>query len=468
MRFAGALAFALLAGLFATAAHASDDADEDAPKPHVDRGRPGRPLVYAAPPEIAAPMRVCSLHLPLCVHAERAAAPATVLAVLSAAERAYTTLTGAMELPPPDVDPATLAYPIYLVSPASELASTELAARDVRGTIDRARAFTLVDSRARPSCMLDAAMARALARAVLYRVAPAMDKGTVRAQTTYLSQIAVPCALAFSADAALAFQSNPDRAVADAHASDPSAAPADWATSMSAYDRLFADGASIAWSRIDWAFGRTPGGLVRASWALAPSKTPLGAPFWRDEPDPYDVLRESFKSALWSGSTLADLLLDLSVARAFVGTNDDGAHQPELRTLGDAAKVPFDWDIAWPTKPRRLSPRAPVMPTGASYIVVRRAGAAPASRLRVEISWEEHALFRWALVKLDASGKEIGRVLIPMRERAVEAQMTLVDLEKVDRVLVVGVNAGDPTYHFDPDDEVWEPHAWVAAFAEEP
>jgi hypothetical protein len=447
--------------VLALAAPARADED-DAPAPHVDRGRPGRAIAYAAPPERKSEMRVCSMYLPLCVHAARAAPPAKIMAILASAERAWSTLAGAMELPPPDVDPSTLAYAIHVVDAAPETASTELLARDVRSPVDRARAFTVVDGRARPGCELDGAMAAAIARAMLYRSAPATDEGTARAQTRSLAQIVAPCSLGLAADAALAFQSAPDRAIADVHATSPNAAPGDPVTRA---DRLYADGSALVWTRIDWAFGRTPGGLVRAAWALAPTTTPLAAPFWHDEPDAYDVLRESFKNTLRSGSTIADLLLDVAIARAFLGSADDGAHAPETRTLGDAARVPLDWDIPWPDKPRRLAPRMPVFPTGASYVVVRRAPAG--ARLRVELQWEEHALFRWAFVKLDASGRELGRVLVGSRERAVEAQMTLVDLDAADRVLLVGVNTGDPTYHFDPDDEVWEPHGWLLSLAAE-
>ncbi|CAN5899929.1 hypothetical protein BH11MYX4_BH11MYX4_46510 [soil metagenome] len=56
---------------------------------------------------------------------------------------------------------------------------------------------------------------------------------------------------------------------------------------------------------------------------------------------------------------------------------------------------------------------------------------------------------------------------IPTRERATEAQMTLVDVDGVDRIMLVGVNVGDPAYRFDPDDEVWEPHGWLVTLAEE-
>jgi hypothetical protein len=164
---------------------------------------------------------------------------------------------------------------------------------------------------------------------------------------------------------------------------------------------------------------------------------------------------------------VADALLDVAVARAFLGDADDGVHQPETAPLGEAARVAIDWDVGWPSMPRRFAPRAPVAPTGSSYVVVRRAGAKPSARLRVEAEWEEHALFRWAAVKLDARGHERGRFLIPTRDRTTEAQATIVDLEGVDRVLLVGVNVGDPAYPFDPDDEVWEPHGWLLSIAEE-
>ena len=72
-------------------------------------------------------------------------------------------------------------------------------------------------------------------------------------------------------------------------------------------------------------------------------------------------------------------------------------------------------------------------------------------------------------MKLDDSGREIGRVPIATRERATEAQMTLVlpERENVDRVLIVGVNAGDPAYGLDPDDDVLEPHGFTVTVAEE-
>ncbi|MDF2693140.1 MAG: hypothetical protein K0S65_1523, partial [Labilithrix sp.] len=282
------------------------------------------------------------------------------------------------------------------------------------------------------------------------------------------AELAFPCAVSLAADAVASFQSQAHRAFSDAHAGDESAAAGGAPVQPPSHaDHLFAAGAATFWARLDWAFGRQPGGIVTASWALHPTMTPVGASRWVNEPDTFDVLRTTFKGALSTNGTVHDLWLDFAIARAFLGSADDGFHLPELRTLGDAARVPIEWDIPWPKTPRRLAPRSPVYPTGASYLVIRHDGARPGARLRAEIEWEEHALFRWAFVKLDANGRELGRVVIPTTERATQAQMTLVDLDGVDRILLVGVNVGDPAYAFDPDDEVWEPHGWLVTVAEE-
>lgn len=415
---------------------------DEAPKPRVDdNARPGDPLLYtAAPPVVAKP--ACSFQWPICVHSTNGAA----LSVLAAAERAWATLTGALDLPPPDLDPATNTYAIYLVDGAA-LPETKLAARDVRSSFDRARAFTVLDARVRPGCALDVTVARALARASLYRVAPATDEGTARAQTQALAELTTPCSLAYGADAKQRFQAEPHKTPADASS------------------LAFAEGASLFWSRIEWAYARRPGALIRATWTLAPTRTPIGAAAWKNEPDVWDILRITFKNALSTGSTLADLLLDVAVARAFMGGADDGLHAPETRTLGEAGGVPLDWDIPWPTTARRLAARHPPGPGGASYLRIKTDGAKPTDRLRVEITWEEHALFRWAFVKIDAQGREIGRVVIPTRERATEAQMTLVDLSGAASILLVGTNTGDPAYTFDPDDATWEPHGWLVTIA---
>ena len=467
--FVVAAAAGVLGSLLApSSALAQNDAAEDPETvvPPADTGVPGPYVGYASRPALANETRACSMRVPVCVHASGARRGPTVLDVLAASERAWETLGGALRLPLPDVDADDLRYHVYLVEGASEPGITRVVARDVRSHMDRARAFTVLDADVRAGCQLDALVTREMARAVMYRVSPATAEGIARAQTTYLAQLVVPCSLGLAAGPAQIFQSQPDRAVCDARTGEEGTS-ADEDRTDAPLARAFSEGAALFWSRIDWAFGRAPFAIVMASWALSPTMTDVGAQRWHDEPDAFDVLRVSFKNALSTGSTLDDLLLDTAVARAFVGSADHGLHQIETRTLGDAARVKIDWDLPWPAKPKRVAPRAPVFPSGSSYLVIRREGAAREARLRVEITWEEHALFRWTFVKLDAKGRELGRVGIPARERATEAQMTLVDLEGVDRILLVGTNVGDPSYRFDPDDEVWEPHGWLVTLAAE-
>lgn len=456
-------------------AQAQGEAEGDGGLSAYDRAKaeatakaPSGPYLELAAPRAPRAVRACSSRRPVCVHADAASSAPTVLAAVASLEGAWDVLTGALRLPSPDLDPATGRYDVVLEADVPGGWATRPVARDTRSAYDRARAESSLDLRSRPGCALDAAAFRALARASLFRTAPGATEGVARAQVAYLATLAVPCSAALGADAASAFQSQPDRAVTDVRLGVADAAATDdGARALDPASRLYADGAALFWSRLDWAFGKNPGDVVRASWTLAATRTKPEALRWWNEPDAYDVLRVSFKGTLATGSTLADALLDAAVARAFLGDADDGVHQPETRSLGEAARVRLDWDIPWPDKPRRLAPRAAVAPTGASYVVVRTEGAKPDARLRVEIEWEEHALFRWAVVKLDRSGHEVGRVLLPTTDRAVEAQVSVVGLAGVDRLLVVGTNVGDPAYPFDPDDEVWEPHGWLLSVAAE-
>lgn len=421
----------------AVSAAATSSADPAAdPKPRVDASaaRTGDDIAYFTRPTYDRETRACSTRFPLCVHAaDRRDWPAAK-AALPAFERAWETLTGGFGVPAPDPDPFTLAYDVFV----GDDNATRLEARDVRSRVDRGRTFTTLDRRMRAGCSLDAAALYAIARASLYGVAPATEEGTAIAQAEALTELALPCAAGLNAGAVTTFQQHADLAFADAHAG-------------AAFDR----GAALFWTWLDRSFGRQPGLLLTTTWALHPTMTPVPSARWFNEPDTFDVLRLTFQGALSTGNKVDDLWLDFGVARAF--TTDGDA----------AATVPLSWDIPWPTTPRRLAPLRPVAPTGASYILVHHAGAQPGARLRVEIAWEEHALFRWTLVKLDATGHELGRVPIATKERATEAQMSLVLDDAVDRVLVVGVNAGDPAYAFDPDDDVLEPHGFTVTVAAE-
>jgi hypothetical protein len=359
-----------------------------------------------------------------------------VLSALAAAERAWDVVTGALALPAPDADLTTGKYDVVLADDVEGSAATLLSERDVRSRVDRASAFTLLDARVAPGCSMDALLARESARASLLRAAPATDEGSARAETVHLAELAFPCATGPSAPE-LDFQTHPERAVIDTWTEAPRVG--------ASFDR----GAALFFRWID-AFADQPGGIVRAMWALSPTITPLGAWRWVNEPDGWDVLRTSFKNVLADGSSFDDALLDFAIARA----TWDGA--PRART---------DWDIDWPDRPRRLASPVGVAPTGAAYVTIRRGGAAPDARLRLEVAWEQHARMRWAVAKLDAGGKLMSRVVVGSPDRATEAQMTVVDVGvdagEAATLLVVGVSLGDFAYPLDPDDETWEPHGWL-------
>jgi hypothetical protein len=195
--------------------------------------------------------------------------------------------------------------------------------------------------------------------------------------------------------------------------------------------------------------------------------TSSGAARWNDEPDGVDVLRETFKDALSSGSRLEDLFSEFGTTRALFGPRDGGRELIEARPLGAAVAPRIDWTIDWPASPRRLASPYPLAPTGSGYVLVHRAGAPAGSRLRIEAEWEQHAAIKWTAVKLDADGHEITRIPIAAQPRVTEAQATIVDLDAAADVLVVATNVGDPFVKLDPDDERFEPHAWLVTLASE-
>jgi hypothetical protein len=379
--------------------------------------------------------------------------------VLASTERAWDAASWGLGLPLPDPDLASGAFDVYLVDVVSGGARADLGDRDPIASFDRGTAFMRVAA-SLGGCALDTAVARETARAILWRTTPATDAATARAETSYLARLMVPCAL----EAPLGidvFQSHPEASVAGFLGKTTADGPS------SPIAEEYASGASLFYWWLDYSFGASPGGLIRALWALAPTKTPASASRWAGRPTGFDVLRMSFKDALTSGSTLDDLFLDFAVARAFVGATSDADHMPETRSLGAAGRPRTEWSIDWPRSPRRLAAARGVEPTGSAYIEVDCRAAPKGASLRFEVEWEEHAKMRWAAVKVDEAGREKGAVAIAGADRGTEAQGTVVDLDGVASVLFVGTNTGDPFSPFDPNDAVPEPHGFTVGVAGE-
>lgn len=385
--------------------------------------------LFVPPPDAAREPVTCSYRHPICVHAPTGSSTARTLDVVTASDHAWDVMTGALSLPPPDVD-VDGAWHVYLTDDVQGGGEALPTSRDPLAHYDRVVTFARVDRAISRGCALEIAIARALARASLWREAPATDEGSARAQTEALVRLAVTC-IADEGDR-LEFQSHPERTLADP-------------TSRS-FDR----GASLFFEWLDARFGRQPGGLIRGLWALAPTSTPAAASHWNKSPNGYDVLRTSMKGALFSDSTLDDVLVRFAVERARA--------TPAARAA---------WHVAWPVSARRLASPEPVSPTGASYVLVDHAGAPPGARLRVEAQWEDYGRMRWVLVKLDAAGKPIAELPITSLDRGTLASLTVESLEAVDRLLVVGVNLGSTEHAFDPDQGEWEAHGWLLTLSSE-
>lgn len=383
----------------------------------------GPAIEPAVPPSGDRWQKACSVRHPICEHATAGTTPAFQLAVLESADRAWDTLTGSLEAPPPD-GAADGVWHLYLVDGVDGGAHALLDARDPRAHFDRASSFALVDRSTPQGCPLDLALARAVVRGSLWRTAPAIDEGSALAQVETLARLITVCAS--GNEDAVAFQSRPEHALVD--------------PSSSAFDR----GASMFFGWVDITFGGSPGALVEGLWALSPTRTPAGAGSWAGTPTPFDVLRVSLRDALWQGSTLDDVFARFAIDRASM--------DPAPRAA---------WRIAWPARARRLAAPEPVAPTGASLIRVDLDGAPPDAKLHVEAEWEDYGRMRWAVAKVDAGGRVLAQIAIGSVDRATHATITVEKLGGVDHLFVVGANVGTTEQTFNPDQGEWEPHGWL-------
>lgn len=423
----------------------SADAAVDDLDASVSTVTPG-PWVELAPrPDATGWPSACSFRKPLCVHASSAA---PVMEALADAERAWDQATLSLGLPAPLAAQDTAAFDLYLDARTGPSEETLLYERDPRAGLDRASTFARVDVRLH-GCSLEAAITRRVLAAIAYRVSPAIDPATLDGSTAALARLMTPCAITSDTSGIGSAQRQPESAIVDST------------------NPLGTRGASLFFGWLDDAFAPTPGSTIVATWALSPTHTPRGAARWEGKPDAFDVLRETFKGALFERSTLEDLLVDFGVARAFVGSAADETHFLESRGFGDAGKAAIAWDIPWPPQPRRLVSPTGVQPTGSSFLLVHRDGAPSGSRLRIEADWEQLMKLRWVAVKLDARGKELARIPLTSPGKATHAAIDLGELDATASVLLVATNVSEWTKPFDPNEAPWEPHGWMVTLASE-
>ncbi|WP_437529985.1 hypothetical protein WME79_48835 [Sorangium sp. So ce726] len=413
----------------------------------------GRPVVSPVqrPDERDVPQRACSFTLPVCVHAPAdlpGAALLESLTHLEAAMRAY----DALGLPRPLPDGARgggPSYDLYLErGPRRGPMRVGYDLRALGERFDAASAFAIIAAPGRGGCSSASDAAYALGVAVAMRLDAGAEEGAIAMTASYLAAIAAPCA-AEELAAVDAFQRAPERALTGA--------------ALGALD----GGLLFPWY-LDDAYGTgTPAQIATSLLAIAAQSTPAGAARFHAEPDTFDALRASLRSR---GEDLDDLLLEFAIARAFLGSRSDGAHLSDAERFGDLGRVRFEWSLPYATLPRRVAPLRPIEPTGATYLWLDLSAESAAARPDLKTAeitfvadWELPALFRWAIVKLDKQGAEAGRVDVAGVFGSSRAQRTVVGLDGLSGLLIVGVNAGSMirSLPFDPDDAPFMPHAYT-------
>ena len=196
------------------------------------------------------------------------------------------------------------------------------------------------------------------------------------------------------------------------------------------------------------------GTFVRDLWQLTRQRTWEGTEL-RASPDLWECLDVATELA---GLRLLDLVTDLSVARFFLGDRDEQSTFPALRGLGPLATPPVTFQASLAQMPVHTRPGEELATLGSGYALVDVRGAPAGSRLRVWLRGEYGV--RWGLValRLDAEGRERGRIAAPPR-RGDHRSYVPVELEPdTATVLVVVTNlshrlpdADDP----DPNGRAW-------------
>jgi hypothetical protein len=389
------------------------------------------------PSRPAGKMPLCSRLRPLCVHADTDEASDAALA-LGALERAYDRLVLALGLPPPHADGGlggSDALDAYLSPPFSEL---EVDAATLEpGPFTEASAF----------CRIPKGDPLLLERSATLCLGEAIALGLDASETPYLRRgfatwlwwaTGLPTTL--DVEALDYVQAHPEQPIADRERSRGSEGSA-----------LFFEYLETLRSAGD------PGELSSALLSASVSQSQPREFQYLNTPDVFDVLRHSLDE---DPARFAAMMIDFTVARAFVGDRDDGLHLPALGWSGAFGRVRFDWAIKFSSLPRRVLVSPAVDSTGSVLIWLDLDEVGLGAALGFRAEWEPPVSFQWQFVKIGGEGEELGRVDIPFQERGHEAEGRVRNLDGARAILVVGTNLEgiDLSHPFDPDVAPFEPH----------
>lgn len=385
--------------------------------------------------------RACSMAEAVCVHAslspEAGISEASMAWTLRAAERTLRAMRDlGLAAPLPDgFSGGTPALDIYLETKGSEPPWAYAEMESCGYFFDRCPAFVLLPppSRTGPeACVHEQHISYAIAHAALLGLDAGAEAGSLAMAAGYIASLLSPCA-PLELDAVNRFQLHPERTLLPSEKSE-------------------LDGSFLFPSYLDQRFGTGGfGQIITALIAVGVQRTEPLSMHWQNEPDVFDALRNAMRER---GQSLDELMLDFSVARAFVGSRSDEDHLRDSARFGDSGRVRFEWTLPYASLPRRLAPLRPIAAMGATYLWLDLSSAKAGAELTFVADWELDVLFRWALVKVDPKGREAGRIDVAGIYGSRRAERTVRELSGLAGLLIVGTNTGsvDPGRPFDPDD----------------
>ena len=386
----------------------------------------------------------CSERQPVCVQRGPGISAGHTLRALHALELAYERVQ-ALALPPPlpdDEGGGSDALDWYLDESAGDLVTERDTVR--LGALDRASAFCVSGALDDP-LLAERAATLCLGEALAKRFDPGETAAIQRGfaiELWWLTGAVSALDVQLIDDA----QAHPELAIA-ARSAEPNG------------------GATLLFDYLEKArSAQNSGALVTSMLSAAASSTHGGAWRWDNEPDVFDVLRHSLDE---DTGKMATLLSEYGISRAFLGDRNDGARPPLAEWSGAFGRARYDWTIKFSSLPRRVRASRPIEPTGIELIWVDLDEVPIGVSLGFESEWEAPVAFKWRLVSLDETGREMARVDVPFQERGRSAEGRVVNLTGVRAVLAIGVNLGgvDLAHPFDPDLDPFEAQSCTAYFA---
>lgn len=408
--------------------------------PALDPSLPtGAPLGVAR--RVPAQATLCSPRHPLCVHSDANHA-LQLRAALELLEAAYRSVHGALSLPQPWTTATTPTFDIYL-SPDPSITGATPAFSAVSALSDRASVSCQV-----PHRHVDLGK---MVHCLGFAIAGALDAAETPAlMDAYASHLAWLTGT----------QDNRDLTGLDDLQANPETVPIGRSSSANAAGgALLLEALEETWQH------PKPGWVATTLLGLSRSEGVSRGLSWNNEPDWFDVLRYSFGE---SANNTADWLAGLALDRALLGNKATGRLRG-LAVLGDAARVRFDWRLAFSSLPRRVALSKPLQPLGTAYLWLDLDQVTSGMTLGFRAEWEAPVAFKWLLVSLDDQGREVGRLEVPYLETATSVERTWASFsaEGARAVIIAGVNLGavDPAHPFDPDYEPWETHGCTVYLA---